>query len=231
MRPRGALRARLLLLTGALLAGLPSQAWAQTATPSAPQGPRVEGSVTGDLEAGSTLTITVDATMPGGWEGLHLIDASIHSGSEVLDTIRFEVESYQLSIDDGQEILVGTGAVATGEYIRVSGADVIVTTGGGNLSFEVGAEVLKTIPDDAAFELSVTDDAGTTTSVTEELSAPQIGFTWETVITAVLIALLAGGFVGNLFASKRRPAPRVSVYGSIQRRIDEERAPKGERSA
>ena len=43
------------------------------------------------------------------------------------------------------------------------------------------------------------------------------------VATAVLVALLAGGVIGNLFASKRRPPPRMSVYGTIDRRLQAER--------
>jgi hypothetical protein len=38
------------------------------------------------------------------------------------------------------------------------------------------------------------------------------------------VALLAGGFVGNLVASRRRPPQRLSIYGSIQQRIEQERA-------
>ena len=82
---------------------------------------------------------------------------------------------------------------------------------------------MKTLPESSRFDLSVTTDLGTTAETSTRLSEPEGGgISWGTVITAVLIALLAGGFVGNIFASRRRPPVRASIYGSIQRKIDEE---------
>jgi hypothetical protein len=178
--------------------------------------------VSGALAKGSTLAIAVDATMPGGWEDLHLVDVVVRSGDEVLDRIQFDIEDYKMKVGE-QDLVVGTGAVATGEYLRVEGTDIVVTTGGGNLSFETDAGVVKTLPESSRFDLSVTTDRGTTAETSTQLSEPEGGgISWGTVITAVLIALLAGGFVGNIFASRRRPPVRASIYGSIQRRIDEE---------
>ena len=192
------------------------------ATPSPGRGPEVSGEVSGALARGSTLAIAVDATMPGGWEDLHLVDVVVRSGDEVLDRIQFDIEDYKMKVGE-QDLVVGTGAVATGEYLRVGGTDIVVTTGGGNLSFGIDAGVVKTLPESSRFDLSVTTDLGTTAETSTQLSEPDDGgISWGTVITAVLIALLAGGFVGNIVASRRRPPVRASIYGSIQRRIDEE---------
>ena len=181
--------------------------------------------MTGALTSGSTLTVSVDATMPGGWEGLHVVEVRVLEGSRELDQLLFDIEDNQLTVGD-EKIAVGTGAVADGEYLRVSGAKVVVTTGAGNLSFGVDASVIRTIPEGARFELSVTDDFGGTASTTERLAEPDDGgLTLGTVITVVVIALLAGGFVGNLFASHRRPPARMSVYGTIAKRIDADRKP------
>ena len=178
--------------------------------------------MSGALVKGSTLAIAVDATMPGGWEGLHLVDVVVRSGEEVLDRIQFDIEDNKMKVGQ-QDLIVGTGAVATGEYLRVGGTDIVVTTGAGNLSFEIDARVVKTLPESSRFDLSVTTDLGTTAETSTQLSEPESGgISWGTVITAVLIALLAGGFVGNIAASRRRPPVRASIYGSIQRKIDEE---------
>ena len=183
----------------------------------------VTGEVTGDIAAGSTLTMAVDTTMPGGWEGLHLIEVRALSGSEELEHIRFDIEDNQLRIGD-LPIAVGTGASANGDYLRVNGADVIVTTGAGNLSFAVDADVVSALPEDVRFRVSATTDDGETVSADAELSGSEgTGLTWGAVVAAVIVALLAGGLIGNIAASRRRPPPRVSVYGSIQRRIDDER--------
>jgi CRP-like cAMP-binding protein/Zn-dependent protease len=46
----------------------------------------------------------------------------------------------------------------------------------------------------------------------------------EAVLATIALVLIAGAFVGNLFASRRRAEPRLSVYGLIQDRLHEARA-------
>jgi hypothetical protein len=197
---------------------------AQSTSPSPTSGPSVNGQVSGALASGSTLTIRVDGTMPGGWQALHLLEASIMSGNQELERLRFDIEDNKLIVGE-QDLIVGTGAVVTSTYLRVSGANVVVTTGGANISFEVESHVVKAIPQDARFVLGVVDDFGESAEVTRSRAVPESGgITWGTVIAAILVALLAGGFVGNVFASRRRPPQRLSVYGSIQQRIDQEKA-------
>ena len=102
-----------------------------------------------------------------------------------------------------------------------------MTTGGANLSFEVDTRVIETIPQDARFELSVVDDFGASAEVTRTLAEPEgSGITWGTVVALIAAALFAGGFVGNMFASKRRQPARGSVYDAVQRRLESERAGK-----
>ena len=217
------------LLVAALLAVTvgAGPASAQSVSPSPASGPSVNGQVTGALAVGSTLTIRVDATMPGGWHALHLLEASVMSGNQELDRLRFDIEDNKLTVGDQNTLIVGTGATATGEYLRVSGTNVIVTTGGPNISFEVDARVIKTIPEDARFALGVIDDFGESADVSRSLAAPESGgITWGTVAALIAAALFAGGFVGNLFASKRRPPPRASVYDAVQRRVESDRAGK-----
>ncbi|HET7929578.1 MAG TPA: hypothetical protein VFM40_08515 [Actinomycetota bacterium] len=213
------------LLVAALVVVLvQGPAAAQSPTPSPARGPSVNGEVTGALAAGSTLTIRIDGTMPGGWQALHLLEATIASGNQELDRLRFDIEDNKLTVGD-QDLIVGTGASATSEYLRVSGADVIVTTGGANLSFEVDAKVVKTIPEGARFVLGVVDDLGESAEVTRSLAAPEGGgITWEVVIALIAAALFLGGFIGNLFASKRRPPVRPSVYETVRQRLERERA-------
>jgi hypothetical protein len=205
-----------------VLAGGPASA--QSPTPSPTRGPSVNGEVTGALAVGSTLTIRIDGAMPGGWEALHLLEATIASGNRELDRLRFDIEDNKLTVGD-QDLIVGTGATATSEYLRVNGADVIVTTGGANLSFEVDAHVVKTIPGDGRFVLGVVDDFGESAEVTRLLAAPEVGgITWATVLALIAAALFIGGFIGNLVASKRRVPTRPSVYATVQRRLEMERA-------
>jgi hypothetical protein len=193
-------------------------------SPTPVSGPSASGQVTGALTAGSTLTIGIDGTMPDGWEALHVLEASIVSGGQDLDRLRFDIEDNKLTVGD-QDLIVGTGTTTTSDHLRVSSAEVVVTTGGANISFQVKAHVVKSIPEGARFLLTVVDDFGASAEITRTLAEPQTGgITWGTVIAAILVALLAGGFVGNVFASRRRPPQRLSIYGSIQQRIEQERA-------
>jgi hypothetical protein len=213
-----------LLVTAAVVVLAGGAASAQSPTPSPTRGPSVDGEVTGALSMGSALTIRIDGSMPGGWEALHLLEATIVSGNRELDRLRFDIEDNKLTVGD-QPLIVGTGATATSEYLRVNGGDVIVTTGGANLSFEVDAHVAKTIPGDARFALGVVDDFGESAEVTRSLAAPEGGgITWATVLALVAAALFIGGFIGNLVASKRRVPTRPSVYATVQRRLEMERA-------
>jgi hypothetical protein len=220
-----------LLVTAAVVVLAGGTASAQSPTPSPTRGPNVDGEVTGALSMGSALTIRIDGSMPGGWEALHLLEATITSGNRELDRVRFDIEDNKLTVGD-QPLIVGTGATATSEYLRVNGGDVIVTTGGANLSFEVDAHVVKTIPGDARFALGVVDDFGESAEVTRSLAAPEgEGITWETVIALIAAALFVGGFIGNLFASKRRRPPvRPSVYDTVQHRLERERAAEASES-
>jgi hypothetical protein len=190
-------------------------------TPAAP--PTVNGSVTGALAQGGTLTLRVDATAVGGWQNLHRIQVSVEAGGKAIEQLVFDIENNQLTVGS-HDIVIGTGAVATGDYVRVNGADVVLTTGGANLSFSTTAHVVRAIPAGARFTLSVLDDFGRTASVNRTIQQPpDQGLTWSTVVAAIVFALLAGGLVGNLFASRRRPPTRLSIYGTMQRRIDQER--------
>jgi hypothetical protein len=219
---RRALGTQLLVTAAVVLAGGPASA--QSPTPGPPRGPSVDGEVTGAHSIGSALTIRIDGTMPGGWEALHLLEATITSGNREIDRVRFDIEDNKLTVGD-QPLIVGTGATATSEYLRVNGGDVIVTTGGANLSFEVDAHVVKTIPGDARFALGVVDDFGESAEATRSLAAPEGGgITWATVLALVAGALFIGGFIGNLVASKRRVPTRPSVYATVQRRLEIERA-------
>jgi hypothetical protein len=193
-------------------------ALAQTAAP-----PSVDGSVSGALARGDTLRLHVDGTAVGGWQNLHDVEVSVEAGGKVLEQLVFDIENNQLTVGS-QSLVIGTGAAAIGNYLRVNGADVVLTTGGAHLSFSTTADVVRDIPVGARFRLSVLDDFGRSVSVSRTLQQPpELGLNWTTVGGVIVAALLAGGLVGNLFASRRRPPPRASLYGTMQRRIDEER--------
>ncbi len=190
----------------------------------AADGPMISGTVSGGLSAGARLAIRIDAAQVGGWQGIHRLDAILVVGGREVETLAYDVEDQRVAVG-AEEVLAGAGGSVAGSYLRVSGADVVVTTGGANLSLAVSASVLQAIPSDARFRFEATDDAGLTSAVTRSVGSGKAGggVSWGTVIVTVAIALLGGAFFGNLFASRRRPPPRLSVYSTIQRRMDDER--------
>lgn len=219
----GALAALLVALSAS-----PAPANAQTASPSPTKTPSITSArVTGSLVQGGTLTMRVDALMPGGWRGLHLVEVSVLVNGSVVEHLVYEIEDDKLSVGD-QAIARGTGAVAEGAYMRVRGTDAVVTTGGANLSFQADAEMVKSITEDPRFRFTVTDDFGSSDQVTVGLDQPEkaAGTTWGTVATFAMAALFFGVFAGNLFASKRKPPRRPSIYDAVQLRIEHERAAK-----
>jgi hypothetical protein len=189
------------------------------------KGPMISGSVTGSLAAGGTLTIEIDAQEVGGWQGLHRLDVSLLIGGAVADAVSYDIENTVLIIGEAR-VVAGTGSTAEGPYLSVSGTNVVVTTGGANLDLKAKASVTREIPSDASFRLSATDDEGRTTAITRRVNMGKTsgGLSWGTAAAYIAVALLAGGFLGNLVASRRRAPPRLSVYATIQRRIDEERS-------
>jgi hypothetical protein len=218
---RGA-RTATALMGAALVLGL-----AGPSARAATDGPTVDGSASGEFAAGARLVLRIDAAEVGGWPGLHRLDLSVLVGGRAVETVTYDVEGQKLAIGE-QDVFVGTGGLVAGSYLRISGAQVVVTTGGANLSLAAPAEVLRTIPSEARLRFAATDDGGLTSSVTRQLEAGKGGggVSWGTVIATVCVALLGGAFLGNLFASSRRPPPRLSVYSTMQRRMDEERRAK-----
>jgi hypothetical protein len=232
MMPRMALRRVLAVIVAACaLATSGGPALARpiggSTTPSPSPRPSVSGEVSGSTTAGATLTIRVDAAMPGGWRGLHRVDVALLASGKVIEQLTYDIENNRLGID-GHEIFLGTAGQVEGRYLLVSGVDVIVTTGGIHLSTTIPARVSRTLPDGTRFRLSVTEDHGTTAAVSRDLATSRSeGFGWGTVVALIAVALFAGAFVGNLVASRRRPPPRLSVYAEIQRRIDASAGPAG----
>ena len=92
MTRRCALGARLFVAVLVWIVAAPGTAGAQSASPSPERGPSVSGQVTGALSTGSTITIGIDATMPGGWEALHLVEATIVSAGQELERLRFDID-------------------------------------------------------------------------------------------------------------------------------------------
>jgi len=106
----------------AILLALSALSVARAAT----EGPRVDGSASGELTQGGRLVLRIDAAEVGGWQGLHLLDVSLVVDGKAVETISYNVEAQELGIG-AEQVFAGTGGLVAGSYLRVSGAQVVVT--------------------------------------------------------------------------------------------------------
>ncbi len=190
-------------------------------------GTTISGSATGRLSKGSVLRIEMDAFVPGGWQKLDTLTATLLIGDQVGDVLSFNLNDQVVSL--GKHVIFGgTEATASGRYLGINGQNVVVATGGIHLLFVVRARVISTIPQGARFRMEAVDDLGAAVSTIFHPTLPKQpgGITWSTAATFIAVAVFAGGFIGNLMAGRRRPKSRMNVYGTMQRRMEEERASK-----
>ena len=223
-RPFGrVLVAATLMLPSVLLFAGPA---ARAASPRQKPGPTVSGSIVGDIRRGGFVTIRISATHPLGWRRIDLMQVTMLQGGEPLGQVNLVPAFGTVTLLGGNLVQVGADNSLTGTYFRFTGLDVTEVTGGLRVVFSISAHVIQAIPRTATFQLSATDQSGTTATVsTTAVSATASGgFSWGTLATAVVAALFIGSLVGGLFASRRRPAaPRISVYSAVQRRIEQDR--------
>ena len=222
-RPFGrVLVAATLMLPSVLLFAGPARA----ASPGQKPRPTVSGSIVGDIRRGGFVTIRISATHPLGWRRIDLMQVTMLQGGEPLGQVNLVPAFGTVTLLGGNLVQVGADNSLTGTYFRFTGLDVTEVTGGLRVVFSISAHVIQAIPRTATFQLSATDQSGTTATVsTTAVSATASGgFSWGTLATAVVAALFIGSLVGGLFASRRRPAaPKISVYSAVQRRIEQER--------
>ena len=222
-RPRARSICLVALGVGAVLALAAAPSFGQTPSP----GPTLTGSVSGDLLKGSRVTLTLQATQAGGWQKLRSLQVTMLLHGLILSQMTYFQDFDAIAIRGGQLVRLGTDEVLDGAFFRISGLDVDTLTAGDRLDLTIRVQVRQDVPTGAEFRLTATDDAGLSTSIVQTAVLPKTkdagGFTWGTLAAAVLGAMLCGGLIGGVFASRRRPAKTVSVYGAIRRRMDEER--------
>jgi hypothetical protein len=219
MRPIGKGLAAVSLLT-VVLVGAAAPIGAQ----QAPGAPRVSGSVLGELHRGDRVTFTVRVVEPRGYRELNEIRIAMLLQGLVLSELTYVEDANSIGIRGGSLLGVGAPGTMVGSFFRYNGLEIRTEASGRSLTLTVPALVVADVPPRANFRFTAVNDTGVTGEAVRNLNIEEAGagFGWGTVALAVLLALFAGAFVGNLFATRRAPAPRVSVYGAIQRRLKEE---------
>jgi hypothetical protein len=210
------------------LAGLWLACWVPAGAAAPVPAPVIRGSIQGELKPSSRLTIRLTASEGGGFQTLHQLQVFLLLHGVILDEITYEQETNTISTASSFPIPAGNPNSSVGPFLRISGRDVSVTGSGDALTVVLRPTLTVAVPPGAVFNIGVIDDLNQVRRVTRVVQLPtqKGGFSWGDLALAALAALFIGGFVGNLFASRRRPAPKPSIYSAIQRRMERESAPK-----
>jgi hypothetical protein len=193
------------------------------ASASAVEDPTVSGRASGDLGRGGVVTITLTGTHSEGWRALHELGVDLELNGVPLEEIRYDVDRGEVTVGTSAALL-GTGNVAQGRFVSVPAIDVSQTTGGERASVTIRARVMEPLPPGSRLRFTAEDDDGDEDATVRALPRPKdssVGI--PTLAIAVAAALVGGGLVGARIAAHRRPDPRRSIYGSVARRLQDER--------
>jgi hypothetical protein len=197
-------------------------AWASPAT--AQEAPSIRGSVQGELARGGRANFSVTATHPDGWQAINRVAVVLELHGSVLEEVAYDVDDTTLQVGESRGV-AGTGDFISGRFLRVGAFGVEVTTGGDRLRLAFGARILEQLPQEGRFRFVAEDFAGTEFSrtIAAAVEEDEGGSSLATVLAAIGVALLAGGFLGSRLTSHRREVP--SVYGTVARRLREHERP------
>ncbi len=185
------------------------------------------GSVSGSLKAGNTVQVRLVVTHSGGWQEISEVEVDLAISGKPLDQLVIDPthDSVVLVGEAGPNAL-GEHATLTGTFFRVDAASIELIAKGERLTLTMPLRLRADPPPGArlvyqarGFDLSTTRPAPLTPPVKADT-----GLSWGTLGVAIAGALFAGIFLGGLLGSRRRPPPRPSIYRTVQRRLEEERA-------
>jgi hypothetical protein len=184
------------------------------------------GSVTGELRSGEVLLVRIDINDPEGWQGVREVRVELQLRGRPLDQLVIDLAALSIHlVDEGPVVGLGREETLRGSYLRVSTRNVAVRGQGNELRVTLPMGLLAQPPPGARLFYDVSA-LGYTSPGPRPLTPPvqeeDAGFSWGTLAAAVALALFAGGFVGNLFSS-RRSRQRPSIYATVQRRLEQDR--------
>ena len=207
-------------------------------TPSAAAAPAsapliATGHATGSLSKGHTVVVTITAREQQGWQSLTEVAVELRIRGATLDRVTLDPARVTISMPGfGQPQASGLGGTLRGRFFDVDASNVGLSARGTDFRAVLPLTLIATPPPQARLYFSVSD-ASLNMVGPKPLGAPAAsggGFSWQTLLLVMVVALFAGGFVGNLYASRRRPPQRLSVYSAVQRRLADERSGQQERA-
>lgn len=185
------------------------------------------GTVTGDLSAGSPLSVRLDLNHSDGWQNFQQVEVALRLEGRPLDQLVFDLSDLSVFIvGDGAPASITAPETLRGPFFQVNTAHMDTQTSGDHLGLTFPIRLLIDPPPGARLFYRYAAN-GVPTQRFRPLTPPveaSKGFSWGTLGVAIALALFAGGFVGNLFSSRRRVPQRPSVYAAVQRKLEQERA-------
>ena len=183
------------------------------------------GTVEGDLTAGTQLHVDLRVQHAKGWQHIEGINVSLALHGSTLEQLQlFPTQSSLAIVGAGAPASLGQSTLVRGDYFAVNPAQVTLSARGRSIRLAIPIRLRIEPPPGARLEF--TASAVPLASLGPKALTPPVesnsGFSWGTLGTAVLAALLLGAVVGNVVGVRRRPQQRVSVYGAVQRRITQE---------
>jgi hypothetical protein len=187
------------------------------------------GSAAGALAAGSTLRVVVHVTERDQWQRIAQIEVSLRLRGQPLDQLRVFPPSFSIQVVGGgpPASLGAKGILQSRAFFRVDNGKATVSAKGGRYDLTFPIHLLADPPPGARLFLQAQDVIGDSTKLVT-LSPPVLpehqGFPWGTLATLAAAALFIGAFVGNTFSTRRAKRRPPSIYATVQRRLDQERA-------
>jgi hypothetical protein len=184
--------------------------------------------VTGQLKLGGTVTVRLEASHAGGWAKIDHVVVALQLRGQPLDQLIVDPSIFQVEIVGSATppLAVGSPGELRGPFFLVKPSAMALTAQANRLNLVIPVSLRADPPPGARLTYEAFGVDVTSTGV-HFLTPPvkqKSGFSWGTLAAAILGALLVGSFAGGLFGSRRRPTLRTSVYTTVQRRIEQERA-------
>jgi hypothetical protein len=185
------------------------------------------GRVSGSLHEDSRIVVRIQARDDRGWQAVSAIDVVFLLRGRSLDRVTVDPSHSSLTITGGDAPqALGFGGTVQGAFFRVDSRSVVLTARGPIVSVTIPLVMVAPPPPGARLYYDVSDSFFHSTGLHPMgVQTPKDGLTWGALIIAVLLALLAGGFIGTVFTSRQRRPPPFSVYEAVQRRMAEATVP------
>jgi hypothetical protein len=223
---RGIVRGGLLLVVAGLASGW-GLAVAVAASSPAPAPLAASGTVDGKLTTETTQQVKLRVQEQQGWQHIDTVDVDLDLRNRSLDLLRFTPSASLVEIIGyPPPARLGQTGVVLGSYFKLDPSKVKLQAQGTTLQIAFPLNLVANPPAGARLELAARDDQGNGTGH-KPLTPPvesTSGFSIGTLLLAILAAIFVGGFVGNIVSTKRRPPVRPSIYATVQRRMEEEKA-------